>query len=120
LNEEKQSELETEGELNMPGLETDNLINKGSENALGGGGAGGATGGTAPRSNTPAQPVEKTSKTTVAVGVTFDMAESRKFSLDVTALTEVTAELISVPAPAKLTELLAARFKQDGTIAETK
>ncbi len=60
----------------------------------------------------------KASKTTVAVGVTFDMSESRKFDLDVSAATEVVAEIISVPAPAKLTELLAARFKQDGSVNE--
>ena len=98
-----------------------NLVNQGAQSALGGG--GGNTGGSpTPQRGQAAGPpanTEKTSKTTVAVGVTFDMSESRKFSLDVTALTEVTAELISVPAPAKLTELLAARFKQDGTVADT-
>lgn len=73
---------------------------------------------TATQNQKPGTAPNKTSKTTVAVGATFDMAETRKFELDVSASTEVIAELVSVPAPAKLTELLAARYKQDGAVDE--
>lgn len=53
----------------------------------------------------------------VAVGVAFDSSEARKFSLDASMATEVIAELVSIPAPAKLTELIAARFSREKAAA---
>lgn len=63
----------------------------------------------------PAQGGAKTSdvKGSLAVAAAYDTSEARKFSLDASMATEVIAELVSVPAPAKLTELIAARFAQE-------
>jgi hypothetical protein len=41
----------------------------------------------------------------VALGLTFDAADTRKFSLDVTALTKVTCEMVAVPPPRQLMAL---------------
>lgn len=41
-------------------------------------------------------------KGNVALGLTFDASDTRKFSLDVTALTKVTCEMVAVPPPRQL------------------
>jgi hypothetical protein len=69
--------------------------------------AGGTTGTTPAAGST-----NSTSKTTVAVGVSYNTTEARKFAFDASAMAEVTAELVGVPAPTELTRLLAERFKQ--------
>ena len=51
-------------------------------------------------------------KGSVAIAASYDTSEARKFSLDASMATEVIAELVSIPAPAKLTELIASRFSQ--------
>lgn len=42
---------------------------------------------------------------TLALGLTFDTSDTRKFSLDVTALTKVTCEMVAVPPPRQLMAL---------------
>ena len=41
----------------------------------------------------------------MALGLTFDASDTRKFSLDVTALTKVTCEMVAVPPPRQLMAL---------------